>query len=233
MLMEQVNAMTEYMILVGAGERKDETSLPYKLIQPNLKPGDTVRFINYPASIGPVNSAKNPWGVGMDQSLAAGERALQEAVRATPNVPVLVGYSLGAYVLSNYLENRYKNKRFDEEIKYAMLIASPRASNRYGREGIAGAHGNYGDVSYLEVSNWDDGISSTPTNSVLKKLPKLVSYITSGGREVNQIFWFLVEYNYPPTVQDYFLLTGYMNGTQHLTAYLGAAFKEQIRKAMA
>lgn len=227
--------MTEYMILVGAGEKIDKSSVPYLLIKPYLRANDIVTFIKYPASIGPANPTPNPldWGVGLGQSLAEGQRALRSAILGTPHVPVLVGYSLGAYVVSNYLEDRAKNKRWNEEIDRAILIANPRAKLNNGRQGIAGAHGDFGGVKTYEITNWDDMIASTPTNSPLPKLKDFVDYVTGGMKDINLLFWTLSKNNYFPTLNDAYLLVGYANQEQHVHAYFRSPYVQRVQSALA
>lgn len=223
------------MILVGTGEKKDKSSVPYKLIQGSLGPGDRLEFINYPASIGPANSTPNPvdWTQGLAQSLTEGEYSLTRAVMATHDVPVLVGYSLGAYVVSNYLENRAKKSRFNEEIKQAILIANPRAKLNRGRAGICNPHGDFGKVKVTEVTNWNDMIASVPINSVLKKSPYFVDFVTGGLRNKTVLFDAIARNNGFPTVNDFFQLIGYIDQSEHVHAYFEAMFVNQIKNALA
>ncbi|AWY06538.1 lysin B [Gordonia phage Trine] len=211
--------MTEYMILRGTGEDLTE-NLPATFIRPLIRAGDTVTHVNYPATIGPLRPAGEAWA-SMDASRAAGKSALSQAVARTPNIPVLVGFSLGAYVVSDYLEDLAAGRIKGQTVAGAILIASPRAPRANGREGIARAHGPYPKVPVCQVRNWGDIICNTPTASPLMKLTPLVS-IGTGGVDLGWALGELLRASALPTATDLELLRGYADPRigAHDKAYL-------------
>lgn len=231
--------MTEYIIVVGTGERTGDENLPTAFLRPLLKPGDTLRYVEYPASIGPANPTPGTWGAGLTRSRTAGLGALAHAVAVTPNVPVLLGYSLGAYVVSDYLEALAAGRYPGHEVAGAIMLANPRAPRVNGREGLARGHGRFpSGVPVIEVRNYWDLICNTPSDSPLMKVTGLVAVATGGLMEgFDLAAWVLQELlraSRLPTMDDYRLVTGYANGPEHTTRYLSepmfrAAVRDWIR----
>lgn len=216
--------MTEYMIVRGTGESLN-SNLPTAFMRPLLGPGDTLTQVDYPASIGPANPTPNTWGPSMEKSLNLGLEALVAAVRRTPNIPVLVGYSLGAYVISRFLENLAAGKYPDLQVAGAIQIASPRAPLVNGREGLARAHGRY-SVPVCDIRNYWDMICNTPSDSPLMKITGLVAIGTLGvpdGFDVwNWVSRELLRASAPPSLGDLRLVEGYLPGgnEDHTRPYL-------------
>lgn len=224
--------MTEYMILRGAGEALTD-NLPAKFMAPLLKPGDTVTHIAYPASIGPVTPAGQP-SMSMDASRKAGVDALADAIERTNAIPVPVGYSLGAYVVSDYLEALASGKYSGQRVAGAIQIASPRAPKVNYREGLARAHGRYPlGVSVCEVRNFWDIICNTPSTSPLMKMTGIVAILTGGVADgFDFMVWLLTEFlrlTSLPSESDLKLIRGYAAGTAHASEYLSnPVFREHV-----
>lgn len=233
--------MTDHYFFVGgAGEHPNRTQLGYLLLQKAgvLKGNIVVHFINYPASIGPVNLTPNPvdFQENARQSIGAGVRELQ---RAEQNIRpgdrcFLVGYSLGAWVVSNFLELTATNGYAIPELKAAITIGSPRRLATPTGGGIAGGHGSYpSNVKHIEVSNWDDIVSNTPPRSWLRNLPFIEEVLTTGQYEGTRKSWVDVAMLFAGmrlTQRDKDLLRKYVDQTGHNKAYLeNPAFARQIR----
>lgn len=199
---------------------------------------DKIIDLKYPASIGPVNSTPNQfdWGPGLNQSVSAGVLELQRVIEEMDDVPVIVGYSLGALVITRYLEHRYHNGLFDQEIKKVILLANPAAQKKRSgsdvRAGICGPGMYSGKVPIIEISNWNDMICSTPTNSVLTKLPNLISMVTGDHVNANDLFWELVKNPGRMTMQDYYLIQGYLSRVEHERVYLTKAWRDRFVAAV-
>lgn len=225
--------MTEYMIVRGAGESwKVEETLPYHMLKPNLKPGDTVRNLNYSASIGPVVQKPSLWGNGLEQSVDQGVRALRNYVLRTENIPVLIGYSLGSYVISRYLEQRYLRNNIDEKIRKAILVANPRASERLGRCGIAGPHRYFGIVDYHEVLNYDDLICGTPAHNVMLLAAPLASLALGGLPKDYDSQLRRLDLARMLSGKEIELVEGYISGREHVEAYKRPIFMNDFAKAL-
>lgn len=142
---------------------------------------DPARFrtgpdIDYPATIGPANSAGNPLGCSEDVSIARGVALLAAAIRGTPNVVGLLGYSLGALVVSRFLECKAHGQYADCEIAWAGFVANPARAAGESIDaapvgyGINGAHARWPRLPVFTAANPADGITSCPAGSPLRNL---------------------------------------------------------------
>ncbi|UAK38374.1 hypothetical protein K8O93_00815 [Gordonia bronchialis] len=217
----------EIIFVAGAGEQLNSSMVPYRLTRPAHRRDDKLTILRYDNSIGPVNNtAPADWATGLDHALRDGEAELAAHIRRTPYVPVLVGYSLGAYVISSFLERMALGAYRGLEVAEAVLIANPRAGEEVGRKGIAGAHGRFpAGLPVVGISNYHDIVCRTPVSSALRKLPGLVSATTADpqdwGSLDNWLAWLagvFVENNVAPTVADIALARGYFTGA-HTSAY--------------
>lgn len=212
--------MRELIFVAGAGEKINETMVPYTLTKAAHRRGDKITFLRYDNSIGPVNSTPGvDWSTGLAHALADGQAELIARIRRTPHVPILIGYSLGAFVISELLEKIAAGQHRDLEIDRAVLIANPRAGVEAGRVGIAGAHGRYPrGMRLYGISNYDDLICRTPLGSVLRKVPNIVAAATSEPTQWTPEKWAtwltesLMKHNYLPTLADLALAEGYFTG---------------------
>ncbi|MFX0581191.1 PE-PPE domain-containing protein [Nocardia nepalensis] len=138
--------------------------------------------VDYPADVGPANAAHGLGGCSEQQSIQLGVRALAQAIRDTPNQVGVLGYSLGAEVVTRFLEAKAGGEYSDCELVWAANIANPLRregdslhANPVGF-GINGQHGPWpDDVLTFEVANPADGITSCPADSPLRTLADSVS----------------------------------------------------------
>ncbi|KZM68113.1 hypothetical protein AWN90_09230 [Nocardia terpenica] len=141
--------------------------------------------VDYPASVGPANHTADVLGCSEDESVVAGLAALATAVRATPDLVGLLGYSLGAEVVTRFLEAKARGEYPDCTIAWAATVANPLRregdsidSNEFGY-GINGQHSAYpADIQTWEAANPADAITSSPADSPLRQLADGVSALT-------------------------------------------------------
>lgn len=230
----------EYMFLAGAGEPQNEKQLAAKVVS-SFCPADTQKtFVKYRNSIGPVNETKSvlDWNVGLEFALADGKKKLAAAIRETPNVPYLIGYSLGAYVVSEFLEDYAAGKYPDRKIKGALLIASPRSVWPNGATGIAGAHGRYPLGTVHELRNKRDMICGVQKGSPLLALPGIVAATTGEffpSSIDSRVRWFsegFAKIKRFPNYDDLLRIKGYVDGTEHVKSYFDSWTNDYLRRVL-
>jgi hypothetical protein len=137
--------------------------------------------IAYPASVGPANADLNLAGPSEDTSVAIGIQSLATAIRATPNQAGLLGYSLGAEVISRFLEAQAEGQFSDCEVVWAGFVSNPlrAAGDSIDADssgfGINGQHGPWPGIQTWEAANPADAITSCPAYSPLRDLATGVS----------------------------------------------------------
>ncbi|MGV9676196.1 PE-PPE domain-containing protein [Nocardia sp. NPDC003482] len=138
--------------------------------------------IDYPASVGPVNPGLSLAGCSEQQSITAGVRAVAEEIRRTPTKVGLLGYSLGAQVVTRFLEAKARGAYGDCELVWAATVANPLRRQGDSIEpnpigfGINGQHDEWpDDIFTWEVASPADGITSCPADSPLRDLAEVVS----------------------------------------------------------
>lgn len=210
---------------------------------------DTAKYvigadIPYPASVGPANHGGNVLGPSEDTSIRVGIANLAAAIRATPNLVVLAGYSLGAEVVSRFLELKAQGQYQDCELAGAVLVANPRRAPGESidpapvGEGINGAHGPWpSTVKTFTVANPCDGITSCPLRSPLRDLAagmSAFSFASFGGwtvdvaRRMLDGDWPPVDYTAAELLEAGQLMYGYLLGGQHTTAYVQGGYLERL-----
>lgn len=164
----------------GTGEQLNGESNLLRAVTLRLERPKFPIFVDlpYPASIGIMNPNRNLAGVSMQQSLATGEMALAAEIRRTPNPVVLLGYSLGAMVVTRFLESQAGGEFDDCEVAFAANIANPlrRLGDSVDQAGapgfgIAGQREPFTPwqlARYVEVANPRDGITCCPADSPLR-----------------------------------------------------------------
>ncbi|AWY06199.1 lysin B [Gordonia phage Suzy] len=237
--------MREILIVGGAGEdpKKVNGSFIKSYLDPFLKTTDKLVAIDYPASIGIANPTPNPTDVkeGALESRRIGVRNLAEYIRKTPHVPYIVAYSLGAWVVSDFLEELAAGKHPGLEIAGVILIASPRNGKDTGYGyGIAGKHKPYPtSFPIVEVNNWNDGICSCPDGSALRVLPLLGELFTLNFRDpavrlamVQFVGAAFAAVKKLPTVHDAMLLGKYAEGKAHGSDYRSPALRAPAKRML-
>ncbi|QGF20333.1 lysin B [Gordonia phage Sixama] len=219
----------EVIFVAGAGERLDSSMMAYRLCRRFLKTTDKVTFLQYNNSIGPVNRTPNPadFTGSLTASRISGRVALVNYIRQTSFVPIIVGYSLGAYVVSDFLEFMAKGQYPGLQVGKVLTIGNPRAAKRKSTNvvGIAGAHGKWpSNVQTYELSNYMDLISSVTDGSMLMSLPGIVDVMT--GRIFDDVDDFAAWWNEitknvraAPTFRDIDLINRYRNQSGHVNDY--------------
>ncbi|QEM41617.1 lysin B [Gordonia phage Forza] len=220
----------EIFFVAGAGEQLDSSQMAYKLCRKWIKRGDIITIIKYNNSIGPVNRTPNPadFTGSLTKSKLDGIIALQRALERTRNVPIIIGYSLGAYVVSDFLERMAAGAYPGLQVGKVLLIASPRAALRATTNviGIAGPHKPYPrNVQVFELNNINDLICSVTVGSVLTKLPGIVDVLTGEMLDTQEEWaeWWEHQRSTgklrPPSFRDIMLIQKYMDQTGHVHDY--------------
>lgn len=227
--------MTEYMVLAGTGETQNLDCVPAKLLRQKygIRSWDKITIVHYENSIGPANQRgdKLDWRVGLQQAISKGVMRLREAIRKTNSVPVLVGYSLGAYVVTEFLEGKSEGHFQYLQIRGAILIANPRAALNGQRQGIAGPHGKI-PRGVFEINNYNDMICRTPKGSFLTLVEPGVmlatgiadgtmSPVSPGAMKILNEMLIKASVTQPSLSIDreLRLINGYLSGKEHVQEY--------------
>lgn len=218
---------------------------------------DTAKYeigpdIPYPASIGPANPQQNPLGVSEDQSIATGVELLADAIRSCPNVVGLLGYSLGAEVVSAFLERQAAGDFADCQIAWAAMVANPRRAegdsidpNPIGY-GIDGPHAPWPTAFPIwEAANPKDGITSCPAGSPLRALADGISafsFAALGGWTAD-LATKMRSQRFQPTSWGWWAhpiatwrlydtaateMLGYLSGQTHIRDYIAGGFCQRL-----
>lgn len=182
--------MKTYLTVRGTGEKFDNTTTMLGRVAGMVGGVADWVDVDYPASIAVFNPQGNPAGPSETQSRKIGVDNLVTAIRATPHLVILSGYSLGALVVSDFLVAKATGKYADCEISAVVNIANPgrRAGQSYGLPsfgwGLDGQHDQWpvGLPTY-EIANPVDGITSAPSNSpwrLLARELRTISLTTQG-----------------------------------------------------
>ncbi len=194
--------------------------------------------IPYPASVGPANAQGDPAGPSADQSIAAGLPLLDAAVTAAPGQVGLCGYSLGALLVSRYLETYRGNK-----IAWVAMVANPaRATgesvdpNPFGY-GIEGAHAQWDvNIPVWSAANPLDGITSCPALSPLRQLAAGLNGLTFAtlgwtaelAARLIAGQWPSADYTPEQLEEAGKMMIGYLFGGQHTTAYVQGGYLDRL-----
>jgi hypothetical protein len=89
--------------------------------------------LDYPASIGVANHTFAITGPSEEQSLTVGVVALAQLIRTTPNTVGILGYSLGAEVVSRFMEAKGRGEYPDCKVAFSACIANPLRVQGTGR----------------------------------------------------------------------------------------------------
>jgi hypothetical protein len=167
----------------GTGEPQDGADTMLTLVTSKLDPA-RFHFLAdcvYPASIGVANQTFNPTGPSEDQSVAAGIANIATLIRSTSNQVGLLGYSLGAEVVSKFLEAQAAGQYSDCQLAFSACVANPL--RRVGDSidpnpqgyGINGMMQCEPPNPHFECANPNDGITSCPADSPLRDIADAVS----------------------------------------------------------
>ena len=161
------------------GHGGPDSMLGANLVRPLLETGDYEEVeVHGLQSIGPVNpTPEKDIGSWLAETTDHDARAIADAVRKTPNLAAVAGYSGGAAAVSRFLEDMKRGLDYTRglEIVWAVTVANPYcAPDAIGRYGVAGEHAPFpGDIRHFEIANPDDGICRCPKYSSLRFLTDL------------------------------------------------------------
>jgi len=198
--------------------------------------------IPYPASIGPDNADQDPLGPSEEQSIAAGIPLIAAAIRATPNLVGLAGYSLGAELVSRFLELQAQGQYADCELAWAAVVANPNRARGESIDsdsagyGINGAHAAWPATPTYTAANPMDGITSCPAESPLRQVAAGVSPLTFATLDwtpelAEQLLdgqWPTADYSLKQLVEAGRLVYGYLYGGQHTDAYVNGGYFDRL-----
>lgn len=169
--------MTTRLITVcGTGEVPGSPTTMLSLVAKEITAPVKRVDLQYPASIALANAAGNLRGVSETVSRRVGVNRLRAEVLRSPEPAILAGYSLGALVVSDFLEQATGNLMVLPEIAAVVNIANParHRSQSYGLPsfgyGLDGEHGVWPDAPVFEIANPVDMITSAPDLSPWRQL---------------------------------------------------------------
>ncbi|MGV9713178.1 PE-PPE domain-containing protein [Gordonia sp. NPDC003424] len=198
--------MKTYVTVRGTGEHFKTPTTMLGRVAGMVGPAVEWVDVDYPASIAVFNPQGNPAGPSEAQSRATGVENLVAAIRATPHLVILSGYSLGALVVSDFLEAQAHGEYADCEVSAVVNIANParRRGQSYGLPssgwGLDGEHGAWpAGLPTYEIANPVDGITSAPGNSPWRLLAREIREISLTVQGLND--WFADLINQLNTVE--------------------------------
>lgn len=168
--------------LDGIGGQGGPNAMCANLWRPLVESGRYENIdVQYAASIGPANPQHNPFNqVWLRESSIDGAHKAADAIRATPNIAAVIGYSGGADAASQLAEDMARGADYTRglEVAWIVTIANPRRRLEPHRPdwgfGVAGEHEDFpANVTHFEVANKDDGIPCCPRYSPLRTLTDL------------------------------------------------------------
>lgn len=136
--------------------------------------GTDIRFVyvDYPAQFGPATDVDD---IAPAESVSAGMVALRDAVRATPHLVMVGGYSLGAMVAIAYAREILPADPAAEVLAVTAL-GNPHQLVHLGRSGIAGALSVPRPL--LSVYAPGDPIADLPLGSPLRSVADLAEWMS-------------------------------------------------------
>jgi hypothetical protein len=199
--------------------------------------------VPYPASVGPVNASNDPLGPSARRSVADGLPLLAGAIRDAPGPVGLCGYSLGALLVSRFLELKALGQYQDCRIAWVALVANPARAAGESIDpgpvgyGIEGAHGPWPtDIPVWTAANPRDGITSTPDDSPLRALAAgldglsfaTLSWAPALAQRLIDGKWPTADYTPEELVQAGRLIYGYLLGGAHTSEYLAGGYLDRL-----
>lgn len=139
--------------------------------------GDVV----YPASVGVANEGFRITAPSEADSIRIGVTNLATMIRSTPNVVVVLGYSLGAELVTKFNEAQSAGMYPECEIAATACVANPQRKEGDSIDpapagyGINGEHAAFPDRPHFEAANPRDAITSCPPGSPLRGLADVMS----------------------------------------------------------
>ncbi|AZG45078.1 alpha/beta hydrolase family protein [Gordonia insulae] len=167
--------MITYITVCGTGEHARVPGNMLNQVAARLGGQVDHHDLDYPASIACFNPYGDISGVSEAESRRRGVANLAAAIRATPHLVVLSGYSLGALVVSDFLVAKARGAFADCMVVAVVNVADPgrRAGYSYGLPsfgfGLDGQHAPWPPgIDVYQIANPVDGITSAPADSPLR-----------------------------------------------------------------
>lgn len=175
--------MIDIITCRGTGEAQSGPNNMLGLVTAKLDPARfrVLADCQYPASIGVANQTFNPIGPSEDESVKEGIANLATLIRSTPNKVGIIGYSLGAEVVSKFLEAQVAGQFADCELAFSACVANPLRRVGDSIDPNPTGYGINGQMSceppnpHFECANPADGITSCPGGSPLRDIADVVS----------------------------------------------------------
>lgn len=141
------------------------------------------RYVDYPAAYGP---ATGQWDVSIAESVDQGVHALADAVRATPNLAMVGGYSQGAMAAVDFARDVLPHDRSLEVLAVAAL-GNPYQPVHVGRGGIAGQLSVPRTLLSYYVPG--DPIADLPIGSPLRSIADVTEWMSIRSPEASWLWW--------------------------------------------
>ena len=246
--------MIDVITCRGTGEHRNAPSNMLFNVTRSLDPGrfNVLGDLDYPASVGPANETGNPFGCSEDESIRIGVENLAGMIRATPNTVGLLGYSLGAEVVTAFREAQVRGELGDCEIAWSACVANPRRaagdsidpySSGFGINGQRAAFAT--GAVHLEVANPADAITSCPQDSPLRTMADQTSAFTFAalGGWTRDLGEKMLQRRFQPSARSWWRnpihafdvygaagrgILGYLSGKDHIHTYISGGYLERL-----
>ncbi|WP_327139350.1 PE-PPE domain-containing protein [Nocardia sp. NBC_01327] len=221
---------------------------------------DTTKFrivgdVSYPATVGAAGAAWNICGASEDESVREGIINLANLIRSTPNTVGVLGYSLGALVVSGFLEAKARGEYADCEVAWVGTVANPARAQDSSIDpqpfgfGVAGQHGPWPAIPVWEAANPADVITSCPSDSPLRTFADGISAFSladTGGWTTDLIDRVRTHRWQPDDLGSLLhpvatwrlwstaaaAMEGYTVGGAHTTAYIAGGYLDRLASAI-
>lgn len=175
--------MIDIITIRGTGEPYQGANNMLTVVSALLDPTRFHVFgdLSYPASVGVANETFTITGPSEDESVSVGIANLATLIRSTPNSVGILGYSLGAEVVSRFNEAQARGEYPDCAVTFTACMANPLREQGDSIDpnpvgfGITGQHGPFPERPHFECANENDAITSCPPDSPLRDLADVVS----------------------------------------------------------
>ncbi|WP_405137499.1 PE-PPE domain-containing protein [Nocardia sp. NBC_01388] len=137
--------------------------------------------VSYPATVGEAGAGWTVCGTSENESVSEGVVNLANLIRSTPNTVGVLGYSLGAEVVSRFLEAQARGEYSDCGIAFTATIANPLRRVADSIDPYPRGYGINGQMQatpphqHFECANPADAITSCLPESPLRTLADTVS----------------------------------------------------------
>lgn len=210
---------------------------------------DIVGDLDYPATVGPAGG--EAFGPSEDESVRIGVVNLVGMIRAAANPVGLLGYSLGALVVTAFREAQARGAYSDCEIAWSACVANPRRAagdtiDLYSAGfGINGQHAPFAGAVHFEAANPADTITSCPQESPLRTVADQMSAFSFAevGGWTTDLAGKMMQRRFQPASWDWWRnpiqafdiyeaagrgILGYLSGKDHIRTYIDDGYLERL-----